>query len=447
MRLACAYTGRTKPRGPRGARAAGARCGGTARAIRFRTDSGVLERPVPFHSLMAPGNVVLVCALLALACWCAENGAAALGGDPGGCCRPADVDWVPTLGTRPRVRGAPHIVKAGDQAVLFGGFLECFFADSCDNFFYNDTFVLDLGAEPFTWAQVNTSVHPPPRAFFGAEYWPGGNKIVLFGGVLYSATLSVFVVYDDVWLYDVASRTYAQAVYPAGTGPGQRVGITLAVFGNVFIFFGGFDHTFTGHNDMWKFDLVAHQWTRLLADSSAPSAPAGRYLYSAVLDDDQRYWLFGGSTVDNGVDFATTNDTWFYDIAANAFVLVFSTANATNGGRTHGAPVFYQDVFYVFQGTESADTGGDECFAVSLAGFQSPTNTVIFLDTADLQAGWRYANLGVNTVGQKRVAGFRMMKTFLWGFGFGFQCPSADSSIPVWNPYLWSADLKKVARS
>jgi len=356
--------------------------------------------------------------------------------------RATDVEFVPALNP-PGVRSAPKIVLAGDKAVMLFGYLECFFAQACDNYFYNDTWVADLSNSPVVWQSVEATavggVFPGPRTFFGADYYAG--KVVFFGGVMYNVDLSIFVVYSDLWYYDVAHQKYEQISYPAGTGPGMRLGITLSVVGDAFYFFGGFDEFFQGHNDMWKFDLIHNTWTQLIADSSSPSAPAGRYVYASVTDAG-RYYFFAGDTVDNGVQFAFTNDTWYYDFARNTYVEVLSTAHPTNPGRDHGASALQRHYFFVVDGEENNNTV--ECPTVSLAGPQGPQNSIIYLNLLHPESGWQYADIGVNNIGLRRLAGVNYHGSFYFTSGFGFTCPSDASSVPVWNPYLFSIDLNSI---
>jgi len=361
-----------------------------------------------------------------------------------------DVQFVPALQPLPPVRSAPKIVLAGDKAVMLFGFLECFFMAACDNYFYNDTWVADLSDSPVAWQSKNPTalggVYPGLRTFFGADYYESAGKIVFFGGVQYSADLSLFVVYSDMWYYNVGLNRYEPISYPAGTGPGARIGMTLTVVGHDFYFFGGFDNTFTGHNDMWKFDLIHNTWTLLIPDNSSPSAPIGRYLYESVFDaslgSQGRYYFFSGDTVDNGVQFAATNDTWYYDLGTNTYVEVFSTADPTNPGRTHGGAAFQRGYFFVVAGEEN--NNNNECPTDSLAGPQGPQNSMIFLNLHNPSHGWQYADIGVNTIGLKRIAGVTYHGVFYFTSGFGFACPSASSSVPVWNPYLFSVNLNSL---
>jgi len=353
------------------------------------------------------------------------------------------VNFIPTIGPFPPSRSAPQLVIAGNKAFMFFGFLECFEATSCDNYFYNDTYVANLAHDPVVWQSLtptSTGSYPGLRTFFGADYWEDGGKIVVFGGVQYSVSLSVFNVYQDVWFYDVQANQWESISYPAGTGPGPRIGTPIKVYNDAFYVIGGFDPTFTGHNDVWKFDLVAHTWTQLLADSSDPNAPLGRYLYEAALDVSRgRYYFFAGNQIDNGVAHSTLNDTWYYDIARNVYVSVLPLQHATNIGRVHGAGLFYNGYFIVVDGGD--DPNIPECPTISLAGPQAPTNSIILLNTNKVSNGWQEATLQVNTIGLKRIAGVVHHGTFYYTSGFGFACPSAASSVPLWNSYLFSVNL------
>jgi len=363
-----------------------------------------------------------------------------------------NVNWVPALGSSPAVRSAPKVIVAGDKMVMLFGFLECFHIGVCDNFFYNDTWVADLGASTVAWESVtptsSISTFPASRAFFGADYYANAGKIVFFGGVYYSADLTVFQVFSDMWYYDVHLNKYESISYPAGTGPGARIGMGLHVWGDAFYFFGGFDDTFTGHNDFWKFDLIHNTWTRLLADSPSPPGPIGRYLYNSALNEEfGRYYFFAGDTVDNGVNFSDTNDTWYYNFATNSYVEVFPVSDPTNDGRSHGASVFHRGFFFVIDGEENNMTV--ECPTISLTGPQAGANTMIYLNTNNPHAVWEYADLGTVPIPMKRIAGDVYQGVLYFTSGFGFTCPTdtISTSLPVWNPYLWSVDLNHVIDS
>lgn len=353
-----------------------------------------------------------------------------------------DVHSVSIEGNRPGVRSAPQMVLVGNKAVILFGFLECFQASSCDNYFYNDTWVVDLNRRPLQWElKMPSGPSPPPRTFFGADRYNG--KVVFFGGVRYNVDLSIFDVYSDIWFYDVAENTYENVVFPAGTGPGQRIGTAIKVYNDAFYVIGGFDATFTGHNDVWKFDLITRTWTQLLPDSNSPNYPLGRYLYEAALDVEKaRYYFFSGNQVDNGVAITTLNDTWYYDINSNAYVQVFSLEHSTTFARIHGVGLFYNDHFIVVDGGDNPYVPG--CPTVSLAGPQGPMNSIISLNVNRISGGWKNVDIRANTIGLKRITGVIYQKNFFYTAGFGFSCPSEASSTPIWNPSLYSIDLDQL---
>jgi len=326
--------------------------------------------------------------------------------------------------------------------MLFG-FLECFQASICDNYFYNDSYVANLAQYPVTWSNLSPKSiggYPGLRVFFGADYWEDGGKIVIFGGVQYSVDLSLFNVYSDIWFYDVHANQWESVPFTAGTGPGKRIGTPIKIYNDAFYVIGGFDATFQGHNDVWKFDLVTHTWTQLLADSSAPNAPLGRYLYEAALDVNRaRYYFFSGNQIDNGVEILTLNDTWYYDIHLNEYIRVLSLQNPTTFPRIHGIAAFYDNYFIVVDGGDNLEI--PECPTVGLAGPQSPLNTIILLNTNRVSDGWQQATLGVNTIPLKRIAGNVYNGNLVYTSGFGFACPSAASSIPIWNTDMYSISL------
>jgi len=152
----------------------------------------------------------------------------------------------------------------------------------------------------------------------------------------------------------------------------------------------------------------------------------------------------------------------------NIYVKVLDTA--VGEGRIHTAPFFFHNpnddnddnddsgdnndangdndsnnFFIAVQGSENIEGEGEECPDISLAGRQNATNTIIFLDLDNPNAlGWRYANVGVNTIGMKRIVGFLFEDIFYFGEGYGFECADDIMSSAIYNPYLFFLNPNKI---
>jgi N-acetylneuraminic acid mutarotase len=223
---------------------------------------------------------------------------------------PADDSWTELNpgGDMPSTdRGHALVYEpARDVLILFGGW------DTVAGKDLNDTWVYDLS---LSTSKVSGLAGGPPPARSGQSmiYDSAGGRVVLFGGSAYypegEAKSSDF---HDTWEYDPAVNAWTELV-PKGDLPSARGGHSLVYDSHehkVVLFGGATEHSRFG--DTWAYDPAANAWIELDPDGELPSARDG---HAMVYDPrDGIVILFGGW--DGSTDL---NDTWTYDLAANAW--------------------------------------------------------------------------------------------------------------------------------
>lgn len=178
---------------------------------------------------------------------------------------------------------------------------------------------------PAVWRSVATN-GTPPSGRQGATLiaLPSDNRLLLFGGRTADAVCS-----NGTWLFDPATSTWHEIITP-GLLPAPRAAHALVpdpVSGEV-ILFGGFDGV-SYYNDTWAYDLAANAWSNLQPTGSVPAKRAG---HSLVYDPvSKRMILFGGWNGTVGY-----NDTWAYDPAANAWTNLRPSGSRPAARDSHG---------------------------------------------------------------------------------------------------------------
>ncbi len=147
------------------------------------------------------------------------------------------------------------------------------------------------------------------------------------------------------WTWFGGSKTFGDAaVYgtrgtaAAGNTPGGRSRSSSArdAAGNLWIF-GGLDGSGTMHNDLWKYDTAAHQWTWINGPNTAnglgtfgtrgvaanSNVPGARNAAAAWFDGSGNFWLFGGSGfTTSSASQLDMNDLWMYSVANDTWTWV-----------------------------------------------------------------------------------------------------------------------------
>jgi hypothetical protein len=183
-----------------------------------------------------------------------------------------------------------------DRSILFGGY---------GNPYSDETWAYDVDTD--TWTQMNPPSNPPPRNFHVMAYDPGGDRVIMFGGGIGTAT------YDDTWAYDFNTDTWTDLAPSTNPGPHDFSAMVYDPAGRRMILFGGtVGDRGEPLGDTWAFDYGTNTWSDL-APVSAPSprawhAMAYESVYGVMV-------MFGGGPTE-----ATWADgTWIYDPVANTW--------------------------------------------------------------------------------------------------------------------------------
>lgn len=262
--------------------------------------------------------------------------------------------------------------------------------------YLNDLWKFSPSSNQWTWVKGDNTINQAakygtmgtpkatnkPGAIYASISWTDNNgNLWLFGGFGY--TDNNFGYLNDLWKYDPLSnqwtwikgdKTIGQpGIYGTmGTTniankPGARYGSRTWTDNNGKLWlFGGYGLDNAGAegnlNDLWKYDPSTNQWTWVNGDkivdqrgvygtrgvASATNKPGARYVSVSWRDNNNNFWLFGGSGFD-GSTAGSLNDLWKYDLSNNQWTWIkgdsmidrpgsygelgIASANSRPGGR------------------------------------------------------------------------------------------------------------------
>jgi Galactose oxidase, central domain len=210
----------------------------------------------------------------------------------------------------PRFLSAMTYFPSGHDVVLFGGYGE---VGSAPFAFYQDTwsFVNNRWTEVISNKSCTATTCPSPRAGAMLAYYAPDNALLLFGGYVYSASIT-YIPFNDTWLY--ANGAWTNITASAGPAPSPRFEASMVwdSYDNDVLLFGGSNASGNSSADTWTFNGTWH--LRTLAVH--PVARAG-----AAITGSPSGWImmFGGE--DNGIVIldptcgASSVAWWFYNQA------------------------------------------------------------------------------------------------------------------------------------
>jgi N-acetylneuraminic acid mutarotase len=298
---------------------------------------------------------------------------------------PKDLDAISTSSV-PSKRS--EILAVGDESLnsvlIFGGQDGPIVNQLPSAAFRDDTWIFEPGTG---WTEVTADAHPSARGRYAAELDPVNHRVLLFGGRFREANTSGnYEVYNDLWSFDLATRTwsladdgtaesapagryYPSSAYDADTGrfyiwggalnrsstninPGDDFWVwdgaawteletsgdapsTRTFLGDTYdpvrkriVIFGGQrgDFSSLAFQDTYALDVTTGAWTQLHDGSgTAPSTRMHAHLeYDPATDT---YLLFGGHT-----DVGDMNDLWSFDPDTNAWTMVYEADRFTDNG-------------------------------------------------------------------------------------------------------------------
>ncbi len=166
------------------------------------------------------------------------------------------------MGECPSRRGGStfNLNPEKDELILFGGE----YYNGSKVAMYNDLFFYSIKKNQ--WTRVKAPNGPAPRTFHQSAFVSrNGGELWVFGGEFSSPTQSQFYHYNDMWCYQVASKTWKQVKAP--NGPSARSGHRMAVvLKKYLVVFGGYYDNLRNcrfYNDTYLFNMESEQWEEI----------------------------------------------------------------------------------------------------------------------------------------------------------------------------------------
>jgi N-acetylneuraminic acid mutarotase len=153
-----------------------------------------------------------------------------------------------------------------------------------------------------------------------AVYADNTNEMVVFGGqtaVPENCGFVASVFSDETWIYDDACNGWTQV---EGDGPGGRARAAAAYDGESMWVFGGrwragTSGNYTVYDELWRFEVATRTWSQIRPNSQ--DVPPGRVNHAMTYDASRnRLWIFGGNRSTSGLQVSLLNDVWYFDIGA-----------------------------------------------------------------------------------------------------------------------------------
>jgi len=193
-------------------------------------------------------------------------------------------------GTPPSPRLGPKAVvdPINNRMIMFGG------TTSASGF--DETWALDLST--YTWSQLNAAAkkRPPARQAHCAIYDPVGHRMIIYAGSNWYQPIM-----NDVWSLDLTynSETWQQ-LFPGGQQPGSRTqhfGIYDQYNNDMIVGFGYDYPSFIHYNDVWILELTSLTWAQIIPQTTTVE---GRRASCAAYDpNEHRAIIFGGNIMNN----------------------------------------------------------------------------------------------------------------------------------------------------
>ncbi len=216
------------------------------------------------------------------------------------------VGWSEITSAGPSARGRYAVAydPNGRRMLLFGGRFRA--GTSGDYTLFNELWSFDFAAKTWTLLDDGSATAPAPRYFAAAGYDPASNTFYIYGGDTNPSALGIAAA-SDVWAYDASGW---REIATSGTGPSSRlwVGYAFDTSRKQLVVFGGQvgDFVTAAFSDLYALSVETGAWSQLHAGGSG--APIGRFSSTMTYDaTGDRYIVFGGHA-----DLGVTNDAWSF---------------------------------------------------------------------------------------------------------------------------------------
>jgi hypothetical protein len=323
----------------------------------------------------------------------ASGGTASTGGAGGGVAaspsaKPVCDDPNPVVGGSPDPRAdtAGTLSADGRTFLIFGGDTAlpvC--GQTPKRAHVGDTWLLDTACGG--WTEVSAMGGPSARARHAMALDAARSRAILFGGRTRAGSSGPYTLFNDVWAFDFAKKTWAE-IPTTGTGPTERANAAVAIAGSRLLVFGGSTDTsgltFAPTNDTYALDLETNAWSKLATVGGPPPA---RLFHSLAVDPTGTYaYVYSGGDK-NAFTGPFLTDLWTLEIGKAAWSKHTPTKGDTDGagrikfglsaraGEGDKAPVLF-----AFGGHDDGALGN--------------RNDVITVDTSAAQPAWSSVRVG-----------------------------------------------------
>jgi len=324
-----------------------------------------------------------------------------------------------------------------DDIYLFGGLFENYSLPATDPnsvIFYDNLFRFDTSRDK--WTLLTSGEGPSPRAFQLAAVDPIYDRLLIYGGVMYSSDFSVIKVFSDFWQFSFHSGRWS-LVNPVSTAnPGKRASGGMAYHNGVVYLFGGItDESFTPSNDLWAFNIQTNSWKQLIPNGVPGSPPKRNSFIFLASPKENKLFLYGGQALNpNTGAFDTFNDTWEYSICCNKWTDVTPppTRNIFPPVNDFSSAAIVDHTMILYGGEQNVDPVVCPPPIVP----QGPTNNTWLLNTKVPFKGYIKLDTDDHTPPPlKRQAGTNVGRCFFLYGGFSFPSCAVGQ---IYNTDVWA---------
>ena len=239
------------------------------------------------------------------------------------------------------------VIFGGNTSVPENCGFPAYTGESKTYLYYDRPLASDCGP----WVELNGG--PQGRARHSADY--GEGSVWMFGGRVRAVSMGPYHLFNDLWRFDVATRTWME-VPVINEGPSGRYNssITYDSTRRTLWVYGGnvADNTLNPDavHDLWMFDIETSMWTEI----ETPEYLLDRMWHNAIYDPIRdRLVFFGGA-----------DESAFFDAAVYFNDLVFYNPESDSWGRAEPdqAPDgrFWSQMVYRMAGDEYLIFGGHD---------------------------------------------------------------------------------------
>ncbi len=208
----------------------------------------------------------------------------------------------------------------------------------------NDTWIYYIQND--TWAEINTSVAPPPRESMAFAVDPTDGIALVFGGIapnFESAKVTGTVIWGDTWEFNFHDDAWTQ-INTSSDFPGDLFGASMTWDPNasMFILTGGCDFDCTSAT--WAFSPTTERWSEIPVTGEIPSPRAGATF--AWDPGSDLALLYGGYSFDTSGGYNVFGGTYEF-LPTGDWIAINPTASGAapiyQPSPTYGIPGIWAD--------------------------------------------------------------------------------------------------------